>query len=131
MKKCLLVALTAAAVMFAGCASMEVTQDPNLNGQKLAAAGTTVAHITADNWGLYFLWIPLITGGTDNPGTIVFSQDTVNSNSVISMVTKKSKELGGTASQDLWSVKNSMMLPFPIPFLFYLKSVNVSANVIK
>ena len=80
----------AALAALTGCTSLEVTSGEKLNNQKLSQTGTTVAHFTASNSGLYLLSIPLISGSTTNPGSMVFNEDTVNAGQVISMVTKES-----------------------------------------
>ncbi len=120
-----------AIVLLSGCASVQTAK--SLNGQKIDAAGTPVAHINAKNWGLYLLSIPLISGTTDagTVGKIGFGKDTVNVASMVDVVTRESKTLGGTKTLDLVSHAGSMMMPLPIPFIFYFTNVEVSGNAVK
>lgn len=133
MKKLMLMcALVGAAVIFAGCSSLQAVGTSNLSGQSLTQSGNTVAHISASAGGFYFLWIPLFTGSETAPGSIsVFSEDTGNVTAVTRMVTRKAKEVGGTRTIDLVSTKSSQMMPFPIPFLFYWKTATVSGNAVR
>ncbi len=131
MKKFMCVALCAvSAIILVGCASIQTAT--KMNDQKIASTEANVAHINADNWGFYLLWIPLIAGSTDKVGTTEFlGGDTVKLEPVVDILTKKSKELGATKTLDLDSHISSMMLPFPFPFLFYIKEVQVSGNAVK
>lgn len=134
MKKTLLflsAALTA--VLFAGCATVQVTDRADLNGQRInSGSGTSIAHINAQNWGLYFLKWPLITGSAKNPGSIsLLDEDSVNVPRTVFLVTAKAKELGATKTENLQSICGSTMIPFPFPFLFYMKDTNVSGNAIR
>ena len=133
MKKVMLsmVVAVVAMIILAGCASIQTAQ--KFNGEKIDLNNSQeVAHINGDNWGFYFLWIPLIAGSTDKIGTTEFlGDDTVKVEPVVDMVTKKSKEMGATKTLDLVSSAQSMMLPFPFPFLFYIKEVQVSGNAVK
>lgn len=132
MKKLMLLGVAAtAAMVFTGCASLEVSSGNDLSGEKLAPNGQTLGHITASNSGFYFLNFPLMSGSTANPGSMVFTEDTVNPQSVVKMVTEKAKGMGATGTYDMWSQADSMMIPIPFPFLFYMRSVNVSANAVK
>jgi hypothetical protein len=52
-----------------GCATVEVIGIDHLNDQQITGEASPVAHIYADNWGLYlFKYIPFITGNLKNPG---------------------------------------------------------------
>lgn len=116
--------------LLSGCASVKTAK--TLNGQKIDAAGSPVAHINAQNSGYYLLWIPLISGETaaGSVGKIGFGKDTVKVDNVVDMVTRESKAMGGTKTVDLTShVSSAPMLP--IPFLFSIKSVEVSGNAVK
>lgn len=111
-----------------GCASVQTAQ--KLNDQKLTTGGdVSIGNVNAENWGLYFLWIPLLSGDTEKMGSIAVMKDTVNTESVVSIATKKAKEMGATKSVDLNSSASSMMI-FP-PFLIFYKAVQVSTNAIK
>ena len=72
MKKLLSVVFAAVVVVVSGCASVQVTELADLSGMKLTQAEEPVAHINAQNWGFYFLSVPLITGSAENPGKIAF-----------------------------------------------------------
>ncbi|WP_294504516.1 hypothetical protein [uncultured Victivallis sp.] len=126
MKKiALFLSVAAVALLFAGCASVEAVQNPNLNGQRVSLSGTPVAHLNAQNWGIYLFTIPLLTGSTTSPGNIAVLEDTVNVESMIPMVTAKSNELKASRTLDLasqYSVGG---------FIFYTRSINVSANAVK
>ena len=126
MKKiALFLSVAAVSLLFAGCASVEAVQNPNLNGQRVSLSGTPVAHLNAQNWGIYLFTIPLLTGSTTSPGNIAVLEDTVNVESMIPMVTAKSNELKASRTLDLasqYSVGG---------FIFYTRSINVSANAVK
>lgn len=128
MKKLML--LAAAVVTLAlvqGCSSVQVADD--LNGQKIAASGSNVAHIYGENWGLYCLSIPIVGGDTTKPGATVWGKDTVNVKAVTDMVTDKSKALGGTSTLDLKSNTSGFWI-MPLFVVFY-RSVEVSGNAVK
>jgi hypothetical protein len=113
----------------AGCASMQTATV--LNDQKISAVDTNVAHINGDNWGVYFLWIPILTGDTSKIGSVAVMKDTVNVSSVVDMVTKKSKEDGGAKTLDLVSSRSSLPVFWFIIPIVSLKFVEVSANSVK
>ncbi|MEM4248236.1 MAG: hypothetical protein QXH80_03130, partial [Candidatus Nanoarchaeia archaeon] len=118
-------------IILAGCASVQ--KATKFNGQKIDEdKSQEVAHINVDNWGLYFLWIPLAAGSTDSVGTTEWlGKDTVKVEPVVDVLTRESKNIGATKTLDIVSSTNSMMIPFPFPFLFYLKEVQVSGNAVK
>lgn len=122
--------LVGAALLFAGCSSLQTADASKFNGQKITAAGTGVAHISGSCSGLYLLWIPLIVGSTESPNSIVFSEDSCNVTAVTDMVTKKGKELNAAKTIDLVSTKDSSNIPIPIPFLFFWRTVTVSGNAV-
>ena len=123
-----LFALTGAALLFAGCSSLQTAGTSKFNGQKITASGNGVAHISGYSSGLYLLWIPLIVGSTENPGAITFGEDSCNVTAVTKMVTGKSKEMKAAKTVDLVSSSSSFNFPVPIPFIFNWKSVTVSGN---
>ena len=86
-----LFALTGAALLFAGCSSLQTAGTSKFNGQKITASGNGVAHISGYSSGLYLLWIPLIVGSTENPGAITFGEDSCNVTAVTKMVPAKAK----------------------------------------
>ncbi len=116
--------------LLSGCASVQTAR--NLNGQKIDAAGSPVAHINAKNSGYYLLWIPLIAGQTEagSVGKIGIGKDTVKVDNMVDVVTRESKAQGGTKTLDLTSHVSSMPM-IPIPFLFSIESVEVSGNAVK
>ena len=122
MKKIMfLLSVAAVGLLFAGCASVEAVQNPNLNGENISLSGTPVAHLNAQNWGIYLF----STGSTDAVGSIAVLQDTVNVDSMIPVITAKSKELKASQTLDLasqYSVGG---------FIFYSRSINISANAVK
>ena len=127
-KKLITLCLMASLLVVVGCASVQTAQ--KLNDQKLTTGGdVSIGNVNAENWGLYFLWIPLLSGDTEKLGSIAVMKDTVNTESVVNLATKKAKEMGATKSVDLNSSASSMMI-FP-PFLIFYKAVQVSTNAIK
>lgn len=130
MKK-IIVALAAitAGLFIQGCASTQVADE--LNGQKISTCpkAQNVAHVYGDNWGIYCLSIPLLSGSIDKPGSIVWMQDTVNVKAVTKMVTARSKELGADSTVDLKSNASSFWI-MPGIVLFF-RSVEVSGNATK
>ena len=119
----------AAAVLASGCASVKVADD--FGKQKISDNATekNVAHVVANNWGLYLLSIPMITGSTDKPGAVVFGEDTVNPKSVVKLVTNKSDELGATKTLDLDTKTRSTWI-FPL-FVFFIEGVETSGNAVR
>jgi len=119
--------LSAVVVAFcvAGCVSVETVKANKLNGQKLSASGTKVAHMNVQNWGIYLLNIPLLTGDTESVGSIAVMKDTVNATSVAPVLAKEAKKLGGTEVATAASQYSEFGL------LFVSRSINMSGNVIK
>ena len=120
-----LVATVLTAAVLCGCSSLQVATVDDFNGQKMTPSGSATAHISATNCGLYLLWIPLITGSTDNPGSMVFLQDTVTVKNAIQMLTAKSNELKASGTYNIVT-KNSTN-----PWFFGVKEIRVSANAVK
>lgn len=126
MKKIMLILSIAAVGLFmSACASVEVVKDPNLNGQAIANSGRTIAHLDAQNWGIYLFTIPLLTGSTENPGSIDVLKDTVNVPSLMPVLTAKSKALGASKTLNLASQYSESGL------IFYTRSINISGNAVK
>ena len=126
MKKIMLILPVAAlGLLFAGCANIEVVQNPELNGEKISLDGAPVAHLNAQNWGVYLFSLPLWTGSTDSVGAVAVFKDTVNVDSMVPVVTAKSRELKATHTLDLASQY------WVAGFIFYVRSINVSANAVK
>ena len=126
MKKMVLsLSLAAVAVLFAGCVSVETVKGADLNKQALSNAGTTVAHLNVQNWGIYLFTIPLISGSTDEVGKMAFLKDTVNPACVTPVIAAESKKLGGTRLLDLASQYSEF------GFIFVSRSINLSGNVVR
>jgi len=133
MKKTIASLMAAGAfLMLTGCSSVQNAGSKELNGMPLTDSGTTVAHVSGNAAGFYFLWFPLFTGSTQTPGNIsCFGEDSCNVTAVTKMVTAKSKSLGGAKTVDMVSLSDSSMVPIPIPYLFYWKTATVSGNSIR
>ena len=121
----LLLSIAAVGLFMRACASVEVVKDPNLNGQAIANSGRTIAHLDAQNWGIYLFTIPLLTGSTENPGSIDVLKDTVNVPSLMPVLTAKSKALGASKTLNLASQYSESGL------IFYTRSINISGNAVK
>jgi len=130
MKKMIFILTTvAAAVIITGCASIQTAGQKDLNGQKLTMGKQNIAHINGQNWGLYLLSIPILSGSTEKPGDISFMKDTVNLKSVTNLVTAKSKDLGADTTADMVSnVSSTWLVP---TFVLFLRQVEVSGNAVK
>ena len=121
----LLLSIAAVGLFMSACASVEVVKDPNLHGQAIANSGRTIAHLDAQNWGIYLFTIPLLTGSTENPGSIDVLKDTVNVPSLMPVLTVKSKALGASKTLNLASQYSESGL------IFYTRSINISGNAVK
>jgi len=121
----LIASVCAAALLFAGCVSVEAVQAPNLSGERISNAGTPVAHINVQNWGIYLFSIPLLTGSTDSPGSIAVLKDTVNVQSVLPILTKKSKDLKASQTLNIASQYSTT------GFIFYSDTINMSGNAVR
>lgn len=126
MKKIMLFASAlAAGLLLSACASVEIVKDKNLSGQKIANSGTTLAHVDAQNWGIYLFTIPLLTGSTANPGSIDVLKDTVTVGSLMPVLTAETKKLGATKVLNLTS-------QFKVDgFIFYTRQINISGNAVQ
>ncbi len=126
MKKIMLFASAlAAGLLLSACASVEIVKDKNLSGQKIANSGTTLAHVDAQNWGIYLFTIPLLTGSTANPGSIDVLKDTVTVGSLMPVLTAETKKLGATKVLNLAS-------QFKVGgFIFYTRQINISGNAVQ
>jgi len=128
MKRLMLFAAAAVAlVLVQGCSSIQTANE--MNGQKISASGSNVAHVNGSAWGLYCLSIPLMSGDTSKAGSMAWGKDTVNVNAVTAMVTEKSKSLGATSTLDLQSATSSFWI-MPT-FVLFIKTVEVSGNAVK
>jgi len=125
-------AAAAIAALLTGCTSVQSAKGPDLNGISISERNDAIAHINVQNSGFYFLSFPIAAGSADIPGTTAFfSRDTVNIPTAVNMATREAKRLGASKLVDLTSDRSSTMIPLPIPFLFFMKSVNVSGNAVR
>ena len=125
------VGLVCVALIFAlGCASLKSTD--NFGGLDLTPEGNdNVAHYNARNWGIYLLWIPLITGDTDRPNQLFamsFFTDNVNLDAMAEMIADEAAANGASVLEDVGSARGGFPVIFP-PILFY-KSVGMTANAV-
>ena len=126
MKKMILsLSLAVAAVLFAGCVSVETVKGADLNQQAISNSGTAVAHVNVQNWGVYLFTIPQFSGCTDAVGSIAVLKDTVNPQAVVPVVTAEAKKLGGSKVLDMASQYSEY------GFIFVSRSINVSGNVVR
>ncbi len=124
-------------VGLAGCASIEKAK--NFNGLYLTESGkTNVAHYNAQNWGIYLLSIPLITGDTEKEFSLsekgvtlssAFFKDTVNLDCVAAMLTKAAKDDGATMVTDMVSTRRTIWIA-PL-LVFFIRSNEISANGVR
>ncbi|MBR7139516.1 MAG: hypothetical protein IKD44_08215 [Lentisphaeria bacterium] len=125
MKKSLL-SLAAAGLLFAGCTSIESTQ--NFNG---LACGTPTEKATCQILiqipGYYFIGLPIITGGLAD-GKFTFFTYTQTTDNAIWMLTKEAKSKGATRLIN----QNLVMMESYVPFPFVSKKIlNVSATGVR
>ena len=126
MKKSVVFVLAAAITcLLAGCSTVQITELEQLNGQQIALQGQSVAHINAENWGLYFCGLPLISGGVEEADTTAWFVDTVNVPNVVNLATKTARKIGGRKTLDMTSEWHD------VGFLLYIKKCQVSANVVR
>jgi hypothetical protein len=117
-------------LMLGGCATLTVVPAERLAGQQLTPAAAPVAHIYADNWGIYlFKYLPIVTGSLARPGVPRFPalfSDQVRIDLLVEKVSEQSKERGGTVLTDLRTRDRSYYLPYTL--IFWLNEFEVSAN---
>lgn len=113
-----------------GCASIKDTKQ--FNNMRLSADGQNVRHINAKCNGLYFLWIPLITGDIENHNSWVpkLLSDTVTLEMVSDQMTKRAEMYEATMLVDLQSSRGGLWIPlYVLPFVW--RYVEMSGNAIK
>lgn len=125
MKKSLL-SLAAAGLLFAGCTSIESTQ--NFNG---LACGTpnekATCQILIQIPGYYFLGLPIVTGDIAD-GKFTFFTYTQTTDNAIWMLTKEAKSKGATRLIN----QNLVMTETYVPFPFVSKKIfNISATGVR
>ncbi|MBQ9789944.1 MAG: hypothetical protein IJW31_10160 [Lentisphaeria bacterium] len=124
-KSIVLVLATIVITLISGCSTVQITELEQLNGQPIALQGQSVAHLNAENWGLYFCGIPLITGGVEEADTTAWFSDTVNVPNVVNLATKTARKIGGRKTLDMTSEWHD------VGFILYVKKCQVSANVVR
>ena len=113
------------AAALAGCSSIDT--GTSLNGEKLTVPDSTnVAHLNGNSWGIYIFSLPLFAGSTSHPGTCAIFKDTIQVDNIVSMITKKAKDLGATKVTDLQTHRDSTWY-----ILFSYKEIEVSGNAVK
>ncbi|HEY7649263.1 MAG TPA: hypothetical protein VID04_09695 [Methylomirabilota bacterium] len=117
-------------LMLGGCATLTVVPAERLAGQQLTPAGAPVAHIYADNWGIYlFKYLPLVTGSLSRPGVPRFPalfSDQVQIDLLVEKVSEESKKQGGTILTDLRTRDRSYYMAWSL--ILWLNEFEVSAN---
>jgi hypothetical protein len=113
-----------------GCATMKVVSPDQLNGQRFTEAGTPVAHLYIDNWGIYlFKYIPIVTGNLDMAGRPQISRfftHNVRMDLLIEKLTEESRRRDGTIITDLRTRDRSYWIPLTL--FFWLNEFEVSGN---
>jgi hypothetical protein len=116
--------------ILSGCATLTVVPAERLAGQQLTPAAAPVAHIYADNWGIYlFKYLPLITGSLSRPGVPRFPalfSDQVRIDLLVEKVSEESKTQGGTVLTDLRTRDRSYYMSWTL--ILWLNEFEVSAN---
>lgn len=100
-----------AALLLSACASVRVSTDHP--GPTPCASGRALAHVHAQNWGVYFLYlIPVMTGNPDSSaaGTIIFA-DRARAQDAARMVSAAAAGLGAAALHDLQSQESATWIP--------------------
>ena len=114
-----------AAVALAGCSSLQTASVADFNDQRVVNSGTAVKHIAATTHGLYLLWIPLITGSTQNYGVPTLLEDTVSSSALAEAITREAKASGASKTIDLVTNVTS------VGFIFYYNTGTASGTAVK
>src|SRR5262245_19202267 len=116
--------------MLTGCMTLTVVPAERLAGQQLTPAPAPVAHIYADNWGIYLLkYLPLVSGSLARPGVPRFPalfSDQVQIDLLVEKVSEESQKQGGTVLTDLRTRDRSYWLSYTL--IFWLNEFEVSAN---
>ena len=117
-------------LLITGCATLKAVSTDQLNEQRLSEAGTPVAHLYVDNWGIYlFGRIPIVTGNIDNAGGAqiprLFTHN-VRVDLLVEKLTQESRRRGGTFITDLRTRDRSAWMPLTL--IFWLNEFEVSGN---
>jgi hypothetical protein len=113
-----------------GCATMRVVSADQLNEQRFTEAGTPVAHLYLDIWGIYlFKYIPIVTGnhnrleGAQIPRLFTHN---VRVDLLVEKLAEESRRRGGTIITDLRTRDRSYWMT--ITLFFGLNDFEVSGN---
>jgi hypothetical protein len=113
-----------------GCATVKIVPASQLHGQELTGGSAPVAHIYADNWGIYlFKYIPIITGNMNPPSwiwPITLFNHNVRVDVLVERVTEEAQQRGGTLLTDLRTRDRSYWLSWTL--IFWLNEFEISAN---
>jgi len=113
--------------MSVGCATLQVVPKEQLQEQRFSSDTIPLAHLYADNWGIYlFKFIPLITGDPEKPGRPSLFTDNVRVDLLVSSVAQESRRLGGDTLTDLRTHDRSGWIPWSL--ILWLNEFEVSAN---
>jgi hypothetical protein len=119
-----------ALLLFQGCAVLEVVPAQQLHEQRLTTDAAPIAHIYADNWGVYlFKYIPLISGNLNKariPQSPVLFTDNVRIELLVDKVTQEAQRRGGALITDLRTRDRSYWLGWSV--FLWLNEFEVSAN---
>ncbi|MFH0794907.1 MAG: hypothetical protein V2A74_12840 [bacterium] len=119
-----------------GCASIYEAKD--FNGLSLTPekpASSNVKAYSGRNWGIYVLWIPILTGDTDKVVKQEFQinttllKDTVSMNGVLEMISRVAKSQGATSLEDVSGTQSSIW--FAPLLVVFIKSASGGASGIK
>ena len=125
MKKSLLFA--AAALLFAGCTTVESTQRFNALGlgtpQEKAVCFTTV-QIS----GLYFFGLPIMTGGNKGDGDWSLFHWQLTTNNVVYLLTKEAKSKGAARVINVQVSRDSTALGLPF---FFFNTIQASGTGVR
>ncbi len=112
-----------------GCANLFVGN--SFNGLTVKEGKENVAHYSGSSSGLYLLWIPLITGNTDDPTSFIpaFGRDTASLDEVLNMVSREARADSARMIVDIQSSAKSYWMPWF--FVLFWKSSSLSATGVK
>lgn len=119
-----LAAVAAAALLFAGCTSIDSTD--RFNSMPLDDAKyPPVAHVNVRMSGFYlFHCLPIVCGSAASSGKTAMFKDTVTLENAMRLMTKEARGMGGDRLHDI----NSSFSSFVVPLLFSIDRVEVSGT---
>ncbi len=112
-----------AVLALSGCSNVAVIDRPD--GLQLSDDSTTIAHVNASCWGVYFFGWPFICGSDTEPGSYTFFEDTTTAERGVAMLTRKAQELGAQRVTDITSRADSRWTSF---LIFWVREVHVSGT---